>query len=50
MEDGKQIYKFNVCDLELLKVTCQHSKIDIKLSIKLIDLMAKIYLNQLIWS
>jgi len=40
----------NVCDLEFLKITADHPKLKLKLALQLIDLLSKIYLNDIVFS
>ena len=43
-------YVLNMCDIEFLQVSSTHPNLSIKLSIKLFDLLSKIYLNDVVWS
>ena len=42
-------YFLNIFDLDLLFTISQHPKLQVKIGILLLDLMAKIYLNSLVW-
>ena len=43
-------YFVNIFDFELLFIISSHPKLQVKIAILLIDLLAKIYLNSLIWN
>ena len=46
----KTTYMLNFFDFDLLFIISKHPKLQVKIAILLIDLMAKLYLNNLIWN
>ncbi|KRX04789.1 Armadillo-type fold [Pseudocohnilembus persalinus] len=45
-----QSYMINICDIQFFTLVSQHPKAKLKLSILLVDLLCKIYLNDLIFA
>jgi hypothetical protein len=43
-------YIYNVFDIEFLITVCNHPRVNIKLAVQLIDLLAKIYLNDIVYA
>ncbi|EAR95077.2 hypothetical protein TTHERM_00640050 (macronuclear) [Tetrahymena thermophila SB210] len=43
-------YILNICDIEFLRISSTHPKLKLKMCIQLIDLLSKVYLNDLVYS
>lgn len=42
--------KLNLCDMQLLQRCCTHPKMTLRLSLTLLDLMARVYLNDFVFA
>ncbi|EGR33928.1 hypothetical protein IMG5_030700 [Ichthyophthirius multifiliis] len=49
ISDNKS-YFFNICDVEFFQISSQHSKLSLQMGIQLIDLLLKVYFNNLIFA